>query len=203
MIISHSHNFIFVRIPKNGSSTTQVLLADSGLACEGDIVTHVKGLKFKPTLARMGHANFSQMIARGYITPNMLDGYEVVMTLRNPISRFKSAYMFLNSQDDICASHYRNEVLNSDVVRYKGLQSQKSFCTFDGALQYATVFDFDNLYDDVCKFIVGKGCTPIEEVKLKAQSYPDYITNMDNGLLQVLTYKLNDEIEHYNKALGR
>lgn len=103
MIISHRHKFAFFRVPKTGSSTTEIILRLCGAIDKRDISTGLKSIGLPSynipetvtqKLAGSGfieHMTPSSAVAYGLITVQQLQEYHCVATIRKPANRWRSA----------------------------------------------------------------------------------------------------------------
>ncbi len=116
MIISHRLKFAFFRIPKTGSTTTEVILRMTGLFDENDFASHIERFRIpsinlpafdRSTLAkdrpRHGHATPTEAIAQGLITKAQLIEYDSYATLRDPLDRSVSVFAHAMGQPGLMA----------------------------------------------------------------------------------------------------
>lgn len=113
MILSHKHKFLYLRVPKSGSSTTQFMLRMSGVWGEEDCLSaSFRGAPEFPAVnyqnlrvarrdgsfdenpenfcKRGPHATPKDLIKHGYLTEEQLYEYDCYAVFRNPYKRFLS-----------------------------------------------------------------------------------------------------------------
>ena len=180
MVISDTNNFLYIRVPKNASTSLATFfvqnycnandkwtsIGDSGLKTnnisEEVIKKHRKQYRFI-------HLTLNEIIQEGVITEEDARKKKIIGVIRNPLERQLSLYFFLNRQSSGTES----------VTQFRNIM-QKGFYESDGSngiLQsdYLKIRDenvgefwkYDNLDTHIKQFIeqYGKPDFPIKQFK--------------------------------------
>jgi len=162
MVISHSNKFIFVRTPKNASTSIAAWLVNN-YCDKNDIYTHIGD-------ARIGNNNVPQKVIDKYrkqyqfihLTPRQIiqEGiidketflsYKLYGVLRNPLERVVSLYCFKHKNNDI--KNFRSVVKEHGHIPgdINNARSQYEYFTVDGVL-VANIWLYDNLSKHLTEF---------------------------------------------------
>jgi len=96
-IISYKHNLIIVRPPKTGSSSFHLSVVDSGILGEDDIYSGLNLMRnqgYVPTKGIYRHNTPQMLLDKKHITEEQLRSFKILTTIRQPISRYISAFFF-------------------------------------------------------------------------------------------------------------
>jgi hypothetical protein len=110
MLVSKKHNFLFLKVPKTGSTSAVFYFLDSGLIDDDDLYGNKTAKKVKKLTAQvspeMGNAvikdetaitRFSHQKYRNIITDHpFLSEYTSIATVRNPVDKMVSAALMLS-----------------------------------------------------------------------------------------------------------
>lgn len=114
MLVSSKHNFLFLRVPKTGSTSAVFYLLDSGLIDDNDLYGNKTAKKVKGLIAQvspeMGNSvikdetaitKFSHQKHKNIISDYpFLANYTSIATVRNPVNKIVSAALMLNNKSD-------------------------------------------------------------------------------------------------------
>jgi hypothetical protein len=182
MVICDKHNFIFLRIPKNASSS----LADffvRNFCDQNDIWTEVNDCGIRdnnvnPELIRKYrhqyrfiHLMLQELVDNNVVTPTTLADKEIISVLRNPHRRQLSLYFFLKRGQRKSPEEFRhifrdgyhetdtsNRILQTDYPKLKGVDK-------------GTWWIYNRLNEHLQEFCSSKGMTGKLELKQYKNGY--------------------------------
>lgn len=182
MIISHSGQFCFWKIPRTGSNTAELCIRMSGvLDLSVDIVV---GCWFYPQshnvpeavneLRASGHTTPDEAIKSGALTEGQYADYDHYCMVREPVSRWVSAYAFHHRYYNKPNQRYLNPLEFFEQKNYfentdhsKTLVSQSSFLN-RGEIKTVPFSDYENSIRSILDAI---GAARLEDVpRLEHQS---------------------------------
>lgn len=172
MIISHRLKFAFFRIPKTGSTTTEIILRMTGLFDENDFASHLQRFRippinlpeFNPDMPpkdrpRDGHATPTDAIADGLITKAQLIEYDSYATLRDPLARSISVFAHAMGQPGLLAPE-GFKILTAEHRDFGILERpQTEYFLIDGD-QVLTPLDFSDFVGSIRRMIVKLHANP-------------------------------------------
>jgi len=180
MIISHRLEFAFFRIPKTGSTTTELLLRMTGLFDENDICSGiplygVKAINVEESvrpLNRRGrgqgvrtmdewpigsmHATPTEAVDDGLITEAQLTAYACYATMRDPLDRAVSAFAHharhaaLINQPDVLKVYLDTEGSKNNIL----VIPQTDYFLHNG-IQVCTPLDFSDFQTSIRTMIAN------------------------------------------------
>lgn len=167
MVISHSHNFIFLRVPKNASTSLATFFVKN-MCDENDQYTVIgdsmtKSHKIPDRVNRkyakqyrMIHLTLQEIMDECVITPEQLEGKTVISLVRHPLERQLSLYFFKKRGPDRSPAEFRewnkngfiesdgsNHILQSDYPVYNGKN-------------YGTFWLYDDLQSQLDSFVAER-----------------------------------------------
>ncbi|MEO8458945.1 MAG: sulfotransferase family 2 domain-containing protein [Dokdonella sp.] len=192
MIISHSHKFIFVAVPKTGTHSVRQALRPSldqnDLEQVGLFVQ--KRLPF-PELSDLGHGHLSAQQIRPVLGEKRFASYFKFAFVRNPFDRFVSYCAFMSRQSDVFETQpqvfMRHVLRDMQPTAHILFRPQHEFlCDHEGSLLMNFVGRVEHLqrdYDAICNQ-TGIASTALGQVNAsKHRSYVDYYDDELIGLV--------------------
>lgn len=186
MVISDSNNFIFLRVPKNASTSLAEFFVKH-MCDKNDKWTGIGDARL-PTnnisneiiskyrvQYRFIHLTLEEIIENGVITENDL-AKQVITVLRNPLERQLSLYFFKNKgnrspqsfryimKDGYYKDDGSNHILQTDYAKYKGKD-------------YATYWLYESIDEKLEEFAASRG------LKMPAQLSKHKAGNNTNALI--------------------
>lgn len=194
MVICKPHNFIFLRIPKNASTSLAAFFIKNYCGND-DIYTYVGNAKI-PTRNvsndvvqkykkdhRIIHLTLNEIVDSGVITGEEAAQKDVIGILRNPLERQLSLFFFLSKEfkkNDTSVRTFRREFRNGcHETDPSNKITQYEYCLL-GDKNIGKYWLYENINDELEKFVKDKG------VKLKEplQKYKsNYRTRKDTEAL--------------------
>lgn len=141
-MISHTHQCVFVHIPKcGGTSIEQAFVEDLGLAWSdrAPLLLRPRVRSERAPLA-LAHLTASDYVQNFYLSPELFDRYFKFTTVRDPLARSRSAYRYLGAShvmsfDVFVDRHLRAAVLDPSHRWHWFLRPQTDFlCSGDTML---------------------------------------------------------------------
>lgn len=205
MVISDSNNFIYIRIPKNASTSLATFfvknyckvndkwtaIGDAGIKSSNvssDVIA-----KYRKQY-RFIHLTLNEIINEGVITEAEARSKRIIGVIRNPLERQLSLYFFLNRQNRGAAT----------VSQFRSLM-QKGFYESDGSnhilqTDYLKIGDesvgelwkYDNLDEHVEQFIAEYG-RPMFPLKLFKAGFKPKNADLINEYYDAATRKAVEE----------
>ena len=205
MIVSHEHNFIFVKTRKTAGTSLEVFLEP--LCGEQDVVTPVSPAYQDSETAThksrncQGFRNHAPAdMIRSLVGEPVWDSYYKFSVERKPWDKMVSMYWWRKFQykiDDDFASFCRRAILQPDNVYT--CPSDFHFYTIDSKLCVDKVIQFESLLDDfssVCEHLhLGRVDTlPRAKSKLRKEKH-HYSEYYDDELRDLVAERFRNEIE--------
>ena len=207
MIRSDTHKFIFLRVPKNASSSLAQWLIKNYTKSQ-DVYTEVNdgGIPFQGDAAKLKskyskdshfiHMKLQELYDEGIVTQEHLDSYETIAVIRNPFERQLSLHFFLSRiqkyqpspqrfREDFKTGCHQTDT-NNQIL-------QSEYATVHG-IDYASWWVYDNLNAHVKSFEKKHGAANTPLGNLKAG-----ITNYDL-MEQYYDQKTRDAIRKYYES---
>jgi hypothetical protein len=158
MIISHTHEFIFVAVPKTGThSIRRALRAQMGPEDHEQVGLFVRSQLPYPELAAFRHGHLSLSQVRPHVGEHVFGRYFKFAFVRNPFDRFVSYCAFMTRQSDAFETNPRGvmaHVLEHPPKDHILFAPQHHFLTGDdGALltdAVGRVEDMQRSFDSIC-----------------------------------------------------
>lgn len=160
-------------------------------------------------LPLLGHVTPTEMVRLGLISQDELDTYTFVSIIRNPISRYLSAWFFdktLQGEDkilsELCDDIYAGYIPHSFLGR--GVQD---YFTHEGkAIKNAVYLRTEALFEDINRFLEKFGYSVDQDHRLKANNKPEwackhYSNYLPGKAIVTLHHILQSEIEFYQEKL--
>lgn len=228
MIISHQHQFIFLKTQKTAG--TSVELALSNLCGPSDVIPPVseiyKGLgcfkapqnyeilkQFQPRLASFYHfLGFSKKVAgltfhehisaadlRARMNPDIFDSYKKVTIVRNAWDREVSLYFW-------ATRNLKNvPKFNEFACRHVRDPDRKTFKIYsiDGKVVADTILRYENIAADYAAFVSSLGVADVSSLPNAKGSFrkvgrQDYRSLYDKRSIEAVRNRQRREIEYFN-----
>lgn len=198
MIISHKHKFIYFKVEKVASTSTELLL--SNFCGEGDIVTDLDAEGHKHTPRNFdgieNHASSNQI--RNLFGENIFKEYFVFMNVRNPFDRVVSFFHFLRYKGNARSANFSREFRKSIRV-----PSYSKYCMLNGEYILDDYIKLESLNNDITR-ILKKLNLPFDnhvlphaksKINPHTKHYMDYYSEYQK---QVVVEKFKDDFERFN-----
>lgn len=158
MVISESNHFIFIRVPKNASTSLATFFVQNYCKGRDDRYTPIgdSGVKTKGisdsliskhrTQYRFIHLTLQELVEEGVVTRESVKSKEVITVIRDPIERQLSLFFFKHRRNpkDATVEAFRKEYqLGYDQNDGSNSILQSEYCKLDG--QFVTtpwLYDF-------------------------------------------------------------
>lgn len=189
MIISDSHRFIFVAIPKTGTHSVRQALRQHMAPGDLEQVGLFVKKKFPwPELANLGHGHFSLAEIRPFVGEEKFGAYLKFAFVRNPFDRFVSYCSFMMRENGAFERDPKNVMrhllFRAPPMRHLLFQPQFSFVTDkNGELlsdAIGRVEEMQDSYDQICERI---GIPTTMLVKVNSSRRADYRQYYDQQLI--------------------
>lgn len=207
MNLSHTHKFLFIAIPKTGTTTV--------------------GSALKKYSAKVKRYKGDQHVSYNFLKENMkptinFDDYFKFTIVRNPWDRLVSVFHFLNIKKDssnLVAPVTRRKLYNRYIKKYKGnfkqfvkgvpiteiihTRPQYDFiCNNDGIVELNFICKMETLQNDLdnvcCKIGIPNQQLPYKN-KSKHKHYTEYY---DEETKQIVAEKYAKDIEYFDYKFG-
>lgn len=210
LIISHSHKFGYIAIPKTGSTSVACYLSDSGLLEDTDIYANKAVKKFKEEVARLnpednpkfGRNTRIGQISLAYVHTKYKDAvidnpeikdYRIYATIRNPLDRALSgAVMFRGNNKDGIVS-FIEDILSS---RFIFSVPQHEYFE-DNAILWPT----EKLHEKITGFITTEGGSVRGCWQCRNNNSADYKNYLGIDLTQRLLDFYSKDFELWENAM--
>lgn len=165
MVFSESNNFLFLRVPKNASTSLGSFFAKNLATGPKDIYTKISdaGVTNKnfPERVRIKHANqhhfihmtLQELVDDGVIKESDLKGKKVITVIREPLERQLSLYFFKRKNMGVSPEDFRRHMKNG---YYEGDGSnfilQSDYGVLNGK-DYAEPWLYENLEAHLAEFL--------------------------------------------------
>lgn len=198
MIISHKHKFIYFKVEKVASTSTELLL--SNFCGEDDIVTDLDAEGHKHTPRNHteieNHASSNQI--RNLFGENIFKEYFVFMNVRNPFDRVVSFFHFLKYKGNARSANFSREFRKSIRV-----PSYSKYCMLGGEYILDDYIKLESLNDDITRIFkklnlaVDNITIPRAKSKINPHKkhYMDYYSEYQK---QVVVEKFKDDFKRFN-----
>lgn len=205
MVISDLHNFIYIRIPKNASTSLATFFAQN-YCDDKSIYTGIGDAGIKPQNVpteviqkhkvqyRMIHLTLNEIIQEGLISEEGARKKKVIGVIRNPLERQLSLYFFKNrsTKNRVSAENFR-KVMSKGFIESDGSNHilQTDYLKI-GDENVGEFWNYDNLDEHIEQFIeqYGKPRFPIKQFKSNIKPKND---NLINEYYDVATRKAVEE----------
>ena len=208
MLVSSKHNFLFLRVPKTGSTSAVFYLLDSGLIDDNDLYGNKTAKKVKKLTAQvspeMGNSvikdetaitKFSHQKHKNIISdyPFLAD-YTSIATVRNPVNKIMSAALMLNNKADEIELNKNIELILSS----KGIFSvpQSEFVGDDTIL-----WPVEHLKSNIESFILSKGGRVRGEWRCRSNGSEGYISMISPENMNQIYKMYSNDFELWEKAM--
>ena len=144
MFISKERNFIYLRVPKTGSTSMMNYLRDNLGNNEGTTYTLMNIFEWEGKNLPIGqekfnpHSTITEALKNGIIDNSFLEKTNIYACLRDPIERFLSCcYHFKNPNNDFLNSNDTNKLVEQGLKFYAKSNfhifwPQSNWCLFNG-----------------------------------------------------------------------
>lgn len=230
MFISRTNNFVFIRVPKTGSTSALFYFLNSGLydsskdtvALEGNFyswkqmekcfVDHPKDYLEKARQApfmdlvginREVHSSYSELVKKGKIDKGM-PCYSVV---RNPIDRLCSIYFYTEKQKQVAGSALANGDIN-EFCYSACIAGEETEPRYAKRLQdsyvpdHAKLWNIENLHEHAVTDITALGGKVDNRIHVRKtnQNPVDYQALLSPEVLQMVELKYAQDFVLWEKA---
>lgn len=208
MLVSSKHNFLFLRVPKTGSTSAVFYLLDSGLIDDNDLYGNKTAKKVKKLTAQvspeMGNSvikdetaiiKFSHQKHKNIISdyPFLAD-YTSIATVRNPVNKIMSAALMLNNKADEIELNKSIELILSS----RGILSvpQSEFVGDDTIL-----WPTEHLKSNIESFILSKGGRVRGEWRCRSNGSEGYISMISPENMKQIYKMYSNDFELWENAM--
>jgi hypothetical protein len=182
MIISSTHKFIFVAIPKTGThSVRRALRVHMGPEDLEQVGLFVQRSLPMPALARIGHGHITLAQVRSFLPPADFETFFKFAFVRNPFDRFVSYSSFITRElghFDRDPHKVMRHFLANPPMDHILFRPQHEFVTNrDGSLltdYVGRVEQMQQSYDEICGRIGIPGATLDQVNSSRRKDYRDY-----------------------------
>jgi hypothetical protein len=204
MIISHTHRFIFVPVPKTGTHAVRQALREHLGPDDIEQVGLFVSKQFPyPELARLRHGHLSLRDVRPYVGAEVVDGYFSFAFVRNPFDRFVSYCSFMTREsgafDRDPRGTMRRIAFELRPMQHIHFQPQYTLLTDEhGRLSVDYVGRVEQLqhgYDEVCSRI-GIPSRPLDRVNASRRG--DYRGYYDPQLIDSVAALYRRDLELFD-----
>lgn len=201
MIISHTHRFIFVPVPKTGTHAVRQALREHLGPDDIEQVGLFVNKRFPyPEIARLRHGHLSLRDVRPYVGAEVADGYFSFAFVRNPFDRFVSYCSFMTREqgafDRDPRGTMRQILFQLRPVQHVHFQPQCTLLTDEHgelAVDYiGRVEDMQSGYDEVCRRV---GIPPRALDRVNSSRRGDYRDYYDPELIDAVTALYRRDLE--------
>ena len=208
MLVSSKHNFLFLRVPKTGSTSAVFYLLDSGLIDDNDLYGNKTAKKVKKLTAQvspeMGNSvikdetaitKFSHQKHKNIISdyPFLAD-YTSIATVRNPVNKIMSAALMLNNKADEIELNKNIELILSSRGIFS--VSQSEFVGDDTILWPA-----EHLKSNIESFILSKGGRVRGEWRCRSNGSEKYISMISPENMKQIYKMYSNDFELWENAM--
>jgi len=195
-MISTSHNFIFIHIPKTGGNSIHNALrafSDDQVVCKSDIQDGVE--RFELTHSKYNiskHSNLRQYINE--VPPSFLDDCRIFTCVRNPWERMLSYYFSPHRKvSKWCRSSFIN-MLNNETYN-----TEHYLRNIEGHVQNDISFmRFERLQSDFERTCASLNITEVNLPHYNKSNHENYQHYYDKELIQMVEQKSMFEIEMFD-----
>lgn len=206
MIISNENRYIFIAVPKTGTTSVQKLLL------EHDPTARTYGIEIEGKNYRFGEHDTALQI-KTELGSRYAD-YRTFGFIRNPYSRLVSSYFFYRNGKPITKGNKKPWPTRLRVayarllpfklwaLTYPYKSNRQHFLDEHGRMIVDFVGTFENLGSDLAKIFEAIGLSvPADQLphsnKSKHSSYEDYFSN--ESFKRKIVRTLRDDLEFYDK----
>lgn len=201
MVISEKYKFIFVRVPKNASTSLASFFVKN--CCnKNDRYTAINDAGISTTNVpasvidkyrhqyRFIHLTIDEMLENGIINKDELLSKDVIGVIRNPLDRQLSSFFFLNRTGDKSVENFRKQYANGYHMNDISNRILQSEYIGDTGVYWA----YENLGAELQEFINQKGIPVTELLK----SYKSQFRKRDDSLVDIYyDSKTRNAVETY------
>lgn len=193
MVICNKYNFVFLRIPKNASTSLATWFIQN--CCdENDRYTgigdsRIKQRNISDELVKRNkkhyhhiHLTLQELVDQNVISREEALTKEIITVIRNPLHRQLSLFFFKNKNHDKTPEEFRNQFKNGyhfDDENNKILQTD--YCKLDGKPAPKVIYwNYDDIENCLKKFIENKKIQenfPLESFKTNYRTYNNEMIN--------------------------
>lgn len=201
MIISHTHRYIFVPVPKTGTHAVRQALREHLGPDDIEQVGLFVNKRFPyPELAQVRHGHLSLGDVRPHVGADVADGYFSFAFVRNPFDRFVSYCSFMTRENGVFDRDPRGTMrriaFELRPMQHIHFQPQCTLLTDERgelAVDYVgRVEEMQRGYDEICSRI-GIPSRPLDRVNASRRG--DYRDYYDSGLIDAVAALYRRDLE--------
>jgi hypothetical protein len=220
MIRCDSHSFIFLRVPKNASSSVSQWLAKNYVKA-GDAMTEVNDGAVQAQGIDVGelrkkykvdshwiHMTLQELYDERIVTQQNLLDYKTIAIVRNPYHRQISLYYFLCrlKKQTASATHFREAFKQGKHHSDTNNAILQSSYTIVNGKDYGTWWDFDNIPKHITEFENEKGKATFAlgnlKYNAKAREEQQSMALYDQKTKDAVREYFDKDFELYNRIAG-
>lgn len=190
MIVSHTHRFIFLAVPRTGTHAIRHAL-ETHLGRDDWQQKNLNGAARLPIpeLAAIEHGHISATEARRYLPAEIWNGYLKFAFVRNPFDRFVSACFFLHRRQPAFAAapiEQMKQALRHPPFRRRVLIRPQTaqLVLPDGSLGADRIGRFETLEGSLAEITAELGLPPLPLTRTNASVHESYAQHYDAELQQ-------------------
>ena len=193
-------NLLFVHIPKTGGqSVTKYIFKDQGIDFRLESQPSMLWIinnedRSLPGPEKLPHMTINEYVDLGYLTQQEFDSYTTFSIVRNPFSRFVSAFYYNNLQyigmDEWIKNHYPTDI-NSHLYRH--FMPQHDYITTGNKVLVDHLFYTESLDSSLIPFLQQHG------YKDKRLDRINRISRKDSNIKNLTPYARDWIKEYYKK----
>jgi len=207
LLLCKTHKFVYIRIPKTGSTSCALYLLHSGLIDDADICGNKDAGAVKRMLRHQQNSEYqsAEIISNNYGHAKHRDvltdypfckEYASIATVRNPVDRVLSAGVMLSNKDKSPEAIYRNIefVLRSNII----FSIEQSRFVSEDTILWPT----EKMGAKVEEFILSRG-GKIEKqwqaLKTESGAHADVI---DHSLMSKIENRYSNDFDLWERAMS-
>lgn len=207
MLVSKKHNFLFLKVPKTGSTSAVFYLLDSGLIDDDDLYGNKTAKKVKKLTAQvypeMGNAvikdetaitKFSHQKYKNIILDHPhLSEYTSIATVRNPVDKIVSAALMLSPNADEIE-------LNRNIEFILSANGIFAIPQYEFVGEDTILWPTENLTSLIESFILSKGGTVRGEWRCRSNGSEKRRAMVSQENINKITDKYAKDFDLWEKA---